>query len=172
MAAPTPRAEVIAETLVDLIRQQVIEGDDYHYTPDRVERAHAFTKEVLLGGHDVIYILSPAEQEDTEQTYVDTEGLARLDLTVARRLRAATEDPLKRTEGDELRWTVQNNLVHDAKKAIRGDKKLTSADYPDGVALHTSIPLTELSAEDTYLPGWALAYMALEVMFSFPDAQP
>jgi len=29
-----------------------------------------------------------------------------------------------------------------------------------------------MSAEDTYYKGWAIAYMRLEVLFEFPDAEP
>lgn len=178
MPPPTPKVELIAEAILDILAQQIVTGDEYWYEPDRIERAHAFTKEMLDSSLDTIYILSPDDEVNEEMTYTDTEGQLRLDLTVARRLKASTENALKRKASDELRWTLQNRLVHDVKKALRGagndgeHRLLPTAEAPGGLVLHTSIPLTERSAEDTFLPGWALAFMRIEVLYDFPDGTP
>jgi hypothetical protein len=123
-------------------------------------------------GKTCVFILSPDDEENEEMTYEDTQGIRRYDLTVARVLTAGTENPWQRGADDDVREEVQNKLVHDAKKLLRGEKRLVTDELPNGLVLTTTIPLTQQSAEDTYLPGWAIAYMRLEVMFEFPDAEP
>jgi hypothetical protein len=174
MAPPLlPKAELITLALLDVIRQGFESRDDLWYQPDGIARAHAFTREMVVGsGKTCVYILSPDDEENEEMTYEDTQGTRRYDLTVARALTAGSENPWQRDENDEVREEVQNKLVHDAKKLLRGEKTLITDELPSGLVLNVQIPLAQLSAEDTYLPGWAIAYMRLEVLYEFPDAEP
>jgi hypothetical protein len=174
MAAPKPKARYITELLLSLLAD-IVAGDDYHYTPDSVFDHYAFTPELMNTTDSCFYVVSPDDQVDEELTYTDTEGLRRYDLTLARKLVASTENPWTRTAEDEIRGDVQDRMVADAKKAIRGSKTLVTDDYPSGVALIVSCPLAEMAAEDTFYPGnkaWVLAYVRVEVHFEFPDAEP
>lgn len=173
MPAPKPKARYITELLLSILAT-VEAGDEYHYTPDAVEEHYAFTLDVLNTAHSCFYLLCPDDEANEEMTYEDTEGVRRYDLVVARRIQAATEDPWKRGVTDEIRGEVQDNLVADVKRALRGDKHLTTDDYPEGVALLVQIPLAEMSAEATATPGggWAIAYVRVEVRYWIKDAKP
>jgi hypothetical protein len=139
-------------------------GVTYWYTPDRVLRVPAFYGDCLTNTLSTIYSVSPDQEEDTYLSFSAVNTVVKLDLAAARAHRPHTEQPL--SANTPIRWTVQNRLVQDLRKCLRGDKTL------GGLAYDLRIPFVELSAEETYLEGWATVFLRLEVAYAHEDAQP
>lgn len=175
-----PRSEQILEALKAQLQGIVGDGGStFWWTPTAVVRGD-FDDDVLdasLGSEaepPVIYLLSLDDQLDEDETFQATRCELHVDLLVARRFTPATENPhevevLAATDPTMRRQTVQNRLVADAKRALRGNFKLTSVAAPEGLSLHIRIPLTEKGAQDTYTVGWAIAFLRLEVLFDGAD---
>lgn len=147
----------------------IVAGADYWYTPDAVLLAPYFSDTYLKNGKPVTYVLSPDIEEDSPLTFSNMQSVMSLDLTVAKLLsRAGLDDPWTTTDGS--RWQLQNRLIRDAKKRLRGD--LTVVVSGTALALQVLVPVTERSVEQTWLPAWAVAYMRLEVLYQYADGTP
>ena len=175
-----PRSEQILEALKAQLQAILSDGGTtYWYTPTAVVRGD-FDDDVLdasLGTEAtpaVVYLLSLDDELDEDETFQATRCEMHVDLLVARRFTPANENPhlvevAAATDPAMRRQTVQNRLAADAKRALRGNFKLTSLAAPEGLSLHIRIPLTEKGAQDTFTPGWAIAFLRLEVLFDGLD---
>lgn len=141
-------------------------GTTYHYSPDRVLRAPAFSQLCLDSSLETIYVLSPEDVADERVDSCSAKALVRVDLTALHKFET-DENPFTHEQGnDPIRWTVQTRLERDVKKLIRTDEHL------GGLAQEVRIPLTSYSPEETYFKGWACVFMRLEIKYHYPKATP
>lgn len=168
---PEPQPEIIVAALKT--RLEGIVGDagvTYWYTPHRVLRFAAWCNACLsasLGSYPsdpaTIYTLSPDDEDSEENTYTGTQSVMRIDLSLAQRFEPAGDlDPFNQPDPD--RWKVQQRLRNDARKRLRGDLKVGNT------AMLVRIPLVDMSAEETFVKGWAVVFMRLEVLYAYEDA--
>ena len=158
----------IYKQIVDTIvtRLQGIVGDGgatFWYTPNAVYAVSWISELALKADKQVLYLLVPDDLENEELTFTTTLGRARLDLAACRRYERPGDDP---ASSQETRWNVQSKLEQDAKKRLR------TALTVGGLELHTEIPISDFSAENTYDPGWAVVFMHLEIQFTHTDGTP
>lgn len=143
-------------------------GATYWYTPDRVVRTPTFHSACLDPSLTTIYSLSPVRVEDKPVNIsIGMESIATVDLAAATKFNPATEDPFKQEE--PIRWTVQTRLERDAKKRLRSNYNLLGV---SGGHRFTAIPVTDYASDLTYLEGWALVFLRLQLRFTYPDTTP
>lgn len=159
--------EALCEQIVEALVDRLKTGTDYVYPPDAVIRCPAWGSHCLdesLAAEPTIYTLSPDDEDNEEHTYTATKSSMGIDLTVVHRFTPAGENTPLSVTLDPDRWKVQNRLRDDARKRLRGDLKVGD------LALLIQIPLVDLSAEETYVDGWAVVLMRLVVQYTYQDA--
>jgi len=166
--ASEPQGELIVAALKTRL-EGITAGSDFWYTPHKVLRFAAWCNACLdpsLGSASepaTIYTLSPDDEESGENTYTGTQSLMHIDLALAQRFEPAGDvDPFNQPDPD--RWKVQQRMRNDVRKRIRGDLKVGNT------ALLVQIPLVDMSAEETFVKGWAVVFMRIEVLYIFEDA--
>jgi hypothetical protein len=166
--------ESLPEQIVEAIRARLaaIVGDagaTFWYTPT-VRRVRAIESTCLdntfadpVSGKTTLYLLTPDDEEDLEEPAHTVEAVMFVDLVVAREI-DKVDHPLK-TPVEGLPETIQNRLIRDAKKKLRQDVTL------GGLVDNVEFRRTERSAEETFIAGWAVAAMRLQISYSyFQDA--
>ncbi len=146
-------------------------GATYWYTPTKVVRVSFFADDFALNpAYDVIYILSAAPEEFTEEGTGDavaggTVGSeAEFVLQVARRHEVATEDPYQETA--PIRATIVNRLIRDAVRCLLfGNVTLGN------LAVNVAAPSISIDREQ-YAERWAMAQLRFTVSYSFRAATP
>lgn len=172
-------AEARIEQLLAAAKTQLegIVGDagvNYWYTVHKVVRAPAFNALCLdssVGSPATIYVLSPGSEEALSPFTFGREGsVANIDLTVVQRFEAPTENPF--TPPDPDRWKVQTRLARDAEKRLR-DAASTTRWYQAGdLATDIEIVAKDFDVEDTFIEGWAVAFLRVAVLYSYPETTP
>jgi hypothetical protein len=144
-------------------------GATYWYTPDRVLRPAAFHGACLDPSLTTIYSLSPVRVEDKPVNIsIGMEAVLTVDLAVATRFTPdAGENPLQQTE--PFRWTIQSRLERDAKKRLRSNYNLLGV---SGAHRFTAVPVTDYAPDLTYLEGWALVFLRVQLRYTYPDTTP
>jgi hypothetical protein len=143
-------------------------GATYWYTPDAVLRTPAFHGACLETGLTTIYSLSPVRIEDKPVNIsIGMEAIATVDLAVATRFVPSSENPF--SADTPLRWTVQTRLERDAKKRLRANYNLLGA---DGGHRFTAIPVTDYASDLTYLEGWAIVFLRVQLRYNYRDTTP
>lgn len=162
---PEPLCEQIVAALVDRLEGIVGDGGaTFWYTPTHVQRSPAWGEHCLPlrpADDTTVYTLSPDDEDMEELTLTSTRAFMGIDLTIARPYRNG-DNPFEPAEPD--RWKVQNRMRDDARKRLRGELKVGN------LALLIQIPLVDLSAEETFVDGWAVVMMRLVVQYSYGDA--
>lgn len=151
-------ADPVAEQIIDALKT-VLEGMTGTYAPDKVVRAPAFHGGILDPTIETIYSISPGTMEETRHAFGTTNNVGidlGIGLALCRRF-TGLEDTSEL--GVKQRWDEQLKLIKAAGDAIRADRQL------GGLALDLVVDDWDVSADDTYVEKWAIAFMRLTVMF-------
>lgn len=151
-------ADPVAEQIVDALKT-VLEDMTGTYSPDKVVRAAAFDGRVLDPTLNVIYSISTIEMPETRHALGTTNNVG-VDLVIGLALckRFKGEDDTT-GEGAKQRLDEQHKLIKAAGDAIRADRQF------GGLALDLTVDEWDVSAENTYVEGWAIAFMRITIMF-------
>lgn len=172
---PSPMAEQIFDAMETALEAIVGDGGTtYSYTPAAVVRAHAFTAEVLdpsVSGDRVIYCLIPGDQQETRPGAFSRVRLSQLPVTViaAKRFDGATDNPF--SPPSPSRWEVQELLIRDAERALLNSDSLNGRGASP-LAICLDVPERDRSTEETFVEGWALALLRVEVLYQYQDTAP
>ena len=167
-----PRPEQIAAAIRTKLEE--ISGDGgatYWYTPDRVIRSHAVTDRLLDGSLQTLYVVTPDRKDENRRTNGGpgciVRGIAFLTLTLLHRFTPPTENALVVTPADEpIRWTIQERMEGDVRKKLREDPKL------GGISTDLDLTASEEGADETFIEGWALAFVRLQVTYHYVQETP
>ena len=139
-------------------------GATYWYTPGAVIRVSFFPADFALSeSYDVVYVLSPAAEDFTEEATGQVRAQASFALQLARKHRVGTENPY--IESTPSRWTVVNRLVRDAVRRLLTDVTL------GGLAVNVATDSISIDREQ-YLEGWAMAQLSFTVEYFFAKEAP
>lgn len=152
---PDPKAEQIVDAVKD-----VFEAMTGTYSPDLVVRAPAFHGGLLDETLDCICSISPGPMEETRHAFGTTNNVGiELSIGVALCRRFKGSDDSDQGAGPPQRWDEQLELIRAAGDATRADRQL------GGLALDLVIEDIDVSAENTFIKGWAVAFVRLVVSY-------
>lgn len=153
-------ADPKAERIVDAVKAKFQEMAAGVYSPRLVLRAAAFHGGLLDDSIDTIYSVSPGPMEETRHAFgtVNNVGVD-LSIGVALCKRFAGEDDTGNDTVPKQRWDEQLELIRAATDTIRADRQL------GGLALDLVIDDIDVSAENTYIEHWAVAFMRIVVSY-------
>jgi hypothetical protein len=153
-----PKSKQVIAAVVALL-----EGITGRYAPDRVVKVAAFHDRVLDSSLATIISLSPDNMTDAAYAAGVVGNMLvemPLDLALCRKFDGA-EDPFN--PPSPTRWDEQLEMVRAVKDALRADRQM-------GQLVHyIEIPNTDLSAENTYTEGWAIAFVRVVVTYQHDD---
>ena len=152
-------ADPKAEQIVDKVKT-TLEGITGTYKPDLVLRAAAFHGGLLDPTLETIFSISPGPMEEARHAFgtVNNVGIE-LSIGVALCQRFKGVDDNRRDPGVKQRWDEQHQLLRAAGDAIRADRQL------GGLALDLVIDDIDVSADDTYVENWVVAFMRIVVNY-------
>ena len=146
-------------------------GGTYNYTPKHVLRFPALTSECLRADADgnVIYVISPDETQINPSTFTDDEAMAAFDISLARRFTPTKgDDPYDPPTEDRL--LIQNRLLQDAMGCLAAVNEAQTR--PFGITVQIHPRFENRKAEDTYMAGWALAFLRIDVQYDYTRTAP
>lgn len=162
------RPEQIAAAIVTSLETIVGDGGASWWFTPVVKRTHAVEMASLDPTLDVLYLVSPDRKEESRRTNAGigciVRGRAFLTLTLLKRFTPATENPIEAEA--PIRWTLQERLEQDVRKKLREDPKL------GGISTDLDLTDSEEGPEETFLEGWALAFMRLQVTYHYAQETP
>ncbi len=165
MAAVESKHEQIIQAIATRLRGIVGDaGVSYWYTPDVVIIPADFEPEVLNSTYQTIYALIADYEDKRPVTFTETESDAYMDLVVLRQFERVASSPF--VSDPPTPATVQNRLLKDAEKRLRGDRTL------GGLAVDMSISRADRAAEKTAVGGWAVGMLRLAVNYTYSDEAP
>lgn len=177
-------AEPKGEQVVALVQTtlQAIVGDEgatrwYTPSPKGVIRPRVFSRECLnvhLGDASnppTIYAIVPA---DNWRSRPGAFGGVRLNewalrIVGARRFEPSSEDPFQPPTPE--RQTIQHRILADVEAALLASDSLNGR-ASSSVAINVDIRRKDTSPENTYVKGWAVAYMEIVVLFQSTESAP
>jgi hypothetical protein len=168
-----PMATQIVDEMVDVLEAIVGDGGTtYHHKAARVVRAAGFTSacldESIVDG--AIYVLVPGESERSRPGAMGGVRLSELPVDIVIALRFTDgDDPFN--PPDPTRWDVQDQLLKDAEKALLASDVLNGRSASQ-LAINVDIVEKDRSPENTFVEGWAVAFMAVRVMYQATEAAP
>lgn len=139
-------------------------GEAYWYTPDEVVRYPMMTLSCLNTTNDVVYVLSPDDVTVEEATITSKKIMAPVDISMAMRFAPASENPFDPPDQD--RMLIQSRLLQDVRKKLEADGTL------GGAVCWAHIQLESRKAEETYVQGWAMAFLRVTLEIYTPDGAP
>lgn len=148
MSASDPKAEQILDAI-----KTVLDEMTGTYAPDKVVQVPAFHGGVLDTTYETICSISPGPHEEERQCFGTTNNI-RADFSVGLALCRRFKNV-----DDEQRWDEQEELLRAALDAIRADRQL------GGLALDLTVEDIDKSAANTYVEGWTVTFVRIEVMY-------
>jgi len=174
------RPDDIADAIVATLSAIVGDGVNYNYTPATVVRSHVVTVDMLNANYDPTYILTPDRKEERPRSSLGPGGIIRgrayWTLTLCKVHNPQTENPVNvlppftppsNGETDPpSRWTVEERMQRDVKKALRADPHL------GGLSSYVDVAESEDGNQDTEIPGWAVTFVRLAVTYHYRHETP
>lgn len=166
------KADQIADAIVAALGAIVGDGGEtYWYDTSRAGRAVAPSREYLddsLGTEPAIYLVVPGDPEECRPAAFGGVRFGELpiDLVAAHRFLGDPEQPLAVPAIQPSRWTVQDRMLRDAERALLADATL------GGLAIDLAVERKDVSPENTYIDGWAVAYLRCRVLYQYTDSTP
>lgn len=148
-----------AERIVDAVKT-TLEEMTGAYAPERVVRAPAFHEGILDSTLKTVYSLSPGEMEETRHAFgtINNVGVnLPIGLALCQKFGGVEDNPV--SSFPKQRWDEQLELLRVAGETIRADRQL------GGLALDLVVEAIDVSAENTYIEGWAVAFMLINVFY-------
>lgn len=170
---PDQIADAIVSTLAAIVGDN---GTNYHYTPGAVVRSHVVTVDMLDPGIDPLYVLTPDRKEERPRSSLGVGGIIRgrafWTLTLLKVHRPASEKPPMNSPevptpvDGETRWTKEERMQRDVKKALRADPHL------GGLSSYVDVAESEDGNQDTEVAGWAVTFVRLAVTYHYRHEVP
>jgi hypothetical protein len=166
---PEARPEQIADAVVAKLAAIVGDGGEtYWFTPGAVVRAHVVASSMLNPAIDPLYVVTPDRKEEARRSSLGRGGIIRgrafLTLTLLKRHAVASEAPL--TAETPTRWTLEERMQRDVRKALREDPHL------GGVSSGIDLVESEDGNQDTELAGYAMTFLRLMVIYHYAHETP
>lgn len=172
-----PRAEQIAAGIVTLLGAIVSDGGaTTTYSCDKAVRAAAFGSACLDtsvdksdAGGPTIYVFVPDRIERRQATNREVDCVLFGDLVLAKGFTPPNENPL--TPPVPSRSTVQLRMSRDVEKKLLGDLTTTIQALGTG-AWNVEVSEWDVSPENTFIDGWAIAFGRLLVTYRYVRDTP
>jgi hypothetical protein len=170
-----PRSEQVIAAVLTKLGAIVGDGGATFWNTPKAVRAFVVNDELLdpsVAGpntnYDTIIAVTPDRKEEQRASMGGASCLIRcrsfMTLTLLKPYIPATENPHLVEAPD--RSTIQERMEQDVRKKLRADRKL------GGTASDLELTDSEEGADETYVPGWAVAFMRLVVTFHYPQDTP
>ncbi len=169
-----PPADSVRKQILDDLKDalEVTAGDDYNYTPDRVEIIDPPALKLLMdqAQRDIpmLYLVSG---DTSSEEHATTGGYQRDRFEVyvfgSHVYDVPTQDEFaKIDDGQEQKWQMREKMIRDAKRAVQVDINR------GGVAQNTNITNVRPIYDIKEIPERAMFEMRLEVIYTYQKATP
>jgi hypothetical protein len=149
-----PKAKTIVAAVIASL--ETITGQ---YAPDKVVRWVGFDSRVLDPSHATIISVSPDTRADERLTFGTLNNVQvtlPLDLALCRKF-DAVEDPFNAPTQD--RWDLQEEMCRVVKDKLRADRTFGA------LILDSEFLATDMNADTTFVEGWAITFLRLNMQF-------
>lgn len=165
---------LVRDALID--RLESIAGDfgtTYWYTPSKVIFYPAFTEDLLdesVGNPATIYVVSPGPRQKQPFTFGKVLTIATFDITCAQRYRDS-ESAFSPPDVD--RGKIQDRMTGDVEKALLKDFASDAGTVFGRSDVHgVDVGSVDVTAENTWHESWALAFMPVQVHYTYAETTP
>lgn len=166
--AESKQEQIIAGlvTLFDAIASDA--GTTYWYTPN-VTRLPGIQPNILkpgkASGSESILAIIPVDTRGNEESTHEVTKTTQVDLALLKLWAPSAEVPFNTPSPDRMK--LQHRLLQDAEKAVLADVRLGG--LVDNLYMDWFVDQT---AENTYVPGWAVAFVRMTILYHHDKASP
>ena len=159
------QSERIMAEVVTVLDAIVGDAGTTYWHSYRVARTKAIEQKMLDPSldEDAMLIIVPEIVTNTEETNKEITKFLRFDVIGAKK--HSLPDDVFDAE-TPIRWTIQNRIEQDVEKKLRADVTL------GGLSENVEVETVDMSAEFTYVAGWALVLMNVLVKHSINADTP
>ena len=169
-----PPADSVRKQILDDLKSAmtVTAGDNYNYTPDRVDIVDPPALKLLMGqaqrGITLLYLISAA---DSNEEHASSGGFQRDRFEVyifgSRVYSVSQQDEFAKIDaGEEQKWQMREKMIRDAKRAVQVD--ITRGDVVENTNITDVRPVHEIKE----IPERAMFEMRLEIIYIYQRATP